>query len=859
MEHRFLDEQARPGFLEGGGAAGALIRAHDWTSNLLGTPDSWPGPLKTLAGVMLGSAQAMFIAWGPERVLLYNDAYSELLGRKHPAAMGRNFYAVWPEVKAELTPLFDRVFAGQAVQMADLSLVLDRHGKPEEAHFAFSYTPVRDSAGEIAGLFCACTETTAEVLAARGRAFRLTLTDRIRGLTDPRAIMAEAVTALGRALRASRVGYAEIDPDGGRVTMTTSYADGVTKLVGRLALASFGHDRIERQRRGETIVVDDLAGMPGGADTLWSSVQTASFVSVPLIRQGRFIALMYVNDRCPRAWSAGEVELIEDTAARTWDAVERAQAEAALRRLNNTLEQRVTERTRERDRLWRNAQDLLTVVDTAGVFQAVSPSVRKALGWLPEEMTYRSVFDFVHPDDRDSSADALARATIDDLPSFDCRFRHKDGGWRWISWVAAPEGDLIYATGRHVTAEREQARALHEMEEVLHQSQKMEAVGQLTGGLAHDFNNLLAGISGSLELAQARLQRGLTADCERYIGTALATTRRAAALTHRLLAFSRRQTLDPSPTDVNRLVSGMEELIRGTVGPQIELHVTRHDGLWQTLVDPNQLENALLNLCINARDAMPEGGRLAISTANVELAAAEARDFDLDDGAYIRLCVTDTGTGMSPEVMRRAFEPFFTTKPVGAGSGLGLSMIYGFVRQSGGQARVISTPGEGTTICMHLPRMPASEGAAEAMPSDEPDAVPATGTAAPPTVTGRILVVDDDVTVRMLVAEVLHEAGYTVLDAGDGPGGLALLRSDAGLDLLVTDLGLPGGLTGRQLANEARALRPGLAVLFITGYADSPVLDTGTMDSRMRVLDKPFPMDVFLGQVADLIQNSAKP
>ena len=241
-------------------------------------------------------------------------------------------------------------------------------------------------------------------------------------------------------------------------------------------------------------------------------------------------------------------------------------------------------------------------------------------------------------------------------------------------------------------------------EEALRQSQKMEAVGQLTGGIAHDFNNLLTGIIGSLDLLQVRLRQGRTTEIDRYVAAAQGASKRAAALTHRLLAFSRRQTLDPKPTDVNRLVIGMEELIRRTVGPQITVEVVTAGGLWSTLIDSSQLENALLNLCINARDAMPEGGRITIETANKWLDERAAKDRDLPPGQYLSLCVTDNGTGMTPDVIARAFDPFFTTKPIGQGTGLGLSMVYGFVRQSGGQVRIYSEVGHGTTMCLYLPR-----------------------------------------------------------------------------------------------------------------------------------------------------------
>jgi len=386
------------------------------------------------------------------------------------------------------------------------------------------------------------------------------------------------------------------------------------------------------------------------------------------------------------------------------------------------------------------------------------------------------------------------------------------------------------------------------VEDALRQSQKMEAVGQLTGGLAHDFNNLLTGILGSLERMQARLSQGRVNDLERYIVVAQGAAKRAAALTHRLLAFSRRQTLDPKPTSVNRLVAGMEELVRRTVGPATTVEVVAAGGLWATLIDPGQLENALLNLCINARDAMPDGGRLTIETGNKWLDQRAARERDLPPGQYVSLSVSDNGTGMTPEVIARAFDPFFTTKPIGMGTGLGLSMVYGFARQSGGQARIYSEPGQGTMVCLYLPRHHGHEGDADAQ-ADAAETQPRTGQQPGRTV----LVVDDEPTVRMLVAEMLEDLGCAAIEAEDGAAGLRVLWSDARIDLLITDVGLPGGLNGRQVADAARAARPGLRVLFITGYAENAAVGNGHLEPGMQVLTKPFAMATLASRIRDLM------
>jgi CheY-like chemotaxis protein len=346
-------------------------------------------------------------------------------------------------------------------------------------------------------------------------------------------------------------------------------------------------------------------------------------------------------------------------------------------------------------------------------------------------------------------------------------------------------------------------------------------------------------------LLEARVAQGRTRELDRYIGAAQGAAKRAAALTHRLLAFSRRQTLDPKPTDVNRLIVDLEDLVRRTVGPAIAVEVVTAGGLWSTLVDPNQLENALLNLCINARHAMPDGGRLTVETRNCWFDERAGRERDLAPGQYVQLCVSDTGIGMSREVIDRAFDPFFTTKPLGEGTGLGLSMVYGFARQSGGQARIYSEPGEGTLVCIYLPRHFRAEDRAESATATVEPARAREGET--------VLVVDDEATVRMLVNEVLDDLGYATLEADDGKSGLKFLESDRRIDLLITDVGLPGGMNGRQLADAGWALRPELKVLFITGYAENAVIGNGHVRPGMHVLTKPFAMDTLAARIKAII------
>ncbi len=388
-------------------------------------------------------------------------------------------------------------------------------------------------------------------------------------------------------------------------------------------------------------------------------------------------------------------------------------------------------------------------------------------------------------------------------------------------------------------------RRIADLNDRLRQSQKMEAVGQLTGGIAHDFNNLLVGILVSLELMQVRVGQGRIGDLGRYIGLATTSANRAASLTHRLLAFSRRQTLDPQSVDVNRLATSMEDLIRRTVGPAIRVETMILGGLWRTLCDANQLESALLNLAINARDAMPEGGYLTIEGANVTLDEADAARHETASGQYVMVSVTDTGCGMAPDVIARVFEPFFTTKPLGQGTGLGLSMVYGFAKQSNGHTRIHSEVGRGTTVRIYLPRYAGIDEAESGSPEPTPDMAGKTK--------GTVLVVDDEPAVRLLVGDVLRDLGYDVIEAVDGLEGLRVLQSKQRIDLLVSDVGLPGGMNGRQLADAARVQRPRLKVLFITGFAENAAWGNGKLEPDMQVLTKPFALDALTTTVEAML------
>jgi len=570
-------------------------------------------------------------------------------------------------------------------------------------------------------------------------AFLLSFGDTLRAQSEPREVMRAAAEMLGRHLGAGRVGYAEIDKSGCFMTVERDWTDGTTtSFAGHHRLADFGPSLIGDLEAGRTVRLDDVLTDPrlaeGGVATMFAELGMRAGILVPLVRAGRFVAELYAHQSGPRQWTHDEETLVQEVAERIWDALERARAEASLRDLNATLEQRVEERT----------------------------------------------------------------------------------------------------------------HALHAAEEQLRQAVKMEAIGQLTGGIAHDFNNLLTGIIGSLDLIKRRLLSNRTDDLQRFMDAAIASAHRAGSLTHRLLAFARRQSLDTRPIDVDALVQSMEELLRRSIGEQVRMQVTLRSSGSLARTDANQLESAILNLVINARDAMPKGGELALETTVVTLDAAQAAGpDDLQPGDYVLLTLRDTGAGMPADVLARAFDPFFTTKPIGQGTGLGLSMIYGFAKQTGGHVRIDSEVGHGTTVSLFLPR---------AQEEAEPQA--AESGEVPRGAGETVLVVEDDPAVRMLVMEVLQELGYRGLEAAEGHAALEIIESEQRLDLLVTDVGLPG-LNGRQLAEIARQRRPGLGVLFVTGYAETAASRAGFLEPGMDMIAKPFAVDALAARIREMLAQGA--
>jgi PAS domain S-box-containing protein len=672
-------------FLAGGGDMAARIAGHDWSASL-GPLDSWPQSLKTTVGLMIHSPVALVLLWGPDGIMLYNDAYGVFAGNRHPGLLGMKVLEAWPEAADLNAEVMAVCMAGGMLQFKDQELTLNRTGTPERGWMDLFYSPVMDESGSCGGVIAVVVETTAQVKIARD--------------------LAEREQRLQTALSAARIGTWDYNP----VTGALMWDARCKALFGLPADASITwdvflsglhpDDRAHTEQAVQSALDPDG---PGGYDVEYRTIGLKDGVMRWIAATGRAV----FENRQPVRF----IGTVMDISAQRKASGLLRDSEAQFHGFAQAMPNHVWAATPDGQLDWFNEQ------------------VYRFTGLPFAELEGERWAAAVHPDDLLATAlrwsDALKSG---ETYQAEFRLRNADGVYRWHVARAVPIRDDAGAVTRwigtntdiHEQAEvtealrdltetleqrvRERTGQLMQAEEALRQAQKMEAVGQLTGGIAHDFNNLLQGITGALDRVQHRIAQGRPADADRFIKAAVESANRAAALTHRLLAFSRRQTLDPRPTDANRLIAGMEDLVRRTMGPNVAIEVVGAGGLWPVRVDPSQLENSLLNLCINARDAMPNGGTLTIETANKWLDERAAKDRELPPGQYVSLCVTDTGSGMSPDVIARAFDPFFTTKPLGQGTGLGLSMIYGFVRQSGGQVRIYSEADKGTTMCLYFPR-----------------------------------------------------------------------------------------------------------------------------------------------------------
>lgn len=601
-------------------------------------------------------------------------------------------------------------------------------------------------------------------------------------------------------------------------------------------------------------------GMPAG------HLPVRSYLAVPVIsRSGDVHGGLFFGHAQPGVFTERHESIVSSIAGQAAIAIDNArlleaalQAQQQLQQFNETLQLKVAERNVALQRTEQQFQRLVAgisdcaiyMLDPEGYVASWNPGAERIKGYVAEEIIGKHFSAFYTQEDRAAGVpqQVLAIAATQGKYEAEAWRVRKDGTRFWASVLidVIRERDGSVVGFAKITRDMTEKRA---MQEQLHQSQKMEAIGQLTGGVAHDFNNLLTVILGNLE-AIGRKAPAEDAWLRRAVDQATRGAQRAATLTQQLLAFARRQPLNPKPTDVNRLVAGMSDLIRRTLSEDISIETVLGGGLWWVDVDPHQLESALLNLAVNARDAMPAGGKLTIETANTHLDEAYAARFaEIAPGQYVVICVTDTGTGMTGEVMARAFDPFFTTKPLGEGTGLGLSQVFGFVKQSGGHIKLYSEVKQGTTVKIYMPRhvgevVPADSEVAIVTPRGQPGET--------------ILVVEDDDDVRIYSTESLRELGFSVLEAHDGPSALKLLEHHPEVNLLFTDVGLPG-INGRQLVDEVHRRRPRLKVLFTTGYARNAIVHQGRLDPGVELLTKPFTRAQLASRVRDVLDATPEP
>ena len=556
-----------------------------------------------------------------------------------------------------------------------------------------------------------------------------------------------------------------------------------------------------------------------------------SVIVVPMRLEGTpFGAItLWFTEKGSGPHTEADLELAVDLARRAAFATASARQQDTLRRLNSELESQIEARTRERDRIWLVSDEMMSVADRDGYLTAVNPAWHRLLGHDEAALLSTPFREFTHPDEQAQASQVTQRLERGEtVVGYEARMRHADGSWRWISWTVVPEGGLYYAIGRDITAQhviseeiaaanRQLQTQIEERERVeatLQQMQRLETIGQLTSGVAHDFNNLLTVILGNT----AFLERQLRATADAKLAMRLANMRtaaeRGAKLTTQLLAFSRKQYLAPAALDLNDTVHGMADLLQTTLGGGIRIEESLAEELWPAFADPTQIELVILNLAINARDAMEAGGTLSITTQNVTLGPGEKPEEPLF-GEYVAVAVRDSGVGMSAEVRKKAFEPFFTTKELGRGSGLGLSQVLGFAKQSGGGVRLESVEGLGTTVTVYLPRARQARRSEVARTEG--------GRAAQTVGPARILLVDDEPPVREVIASELRDLGHEVIEAGSGGAALEALDRDAPFDAAVLDFAMPG-MNGAELARQIRARRPDMCVLFVTGYADTSEL-----------------------------------
>nr|WP_083925551.1 PAS domain-containing protein [Sphingomonas sp. Mn802worker] len=825
-----------------GGECGSLIRNRDWSRTPLGAPEGWSPELRTTVSNLVNSPVAKVLMWGPDHVMFYNDAYREIAGDRHPLALGTPVAEAFPEVWDWNRPVLAAVLTGETRSYLDQPIVFERPAGPQTLVLGLFYTPVYDSDGVPGGVLCTMIDNSARI-------------------------------AIERKLSASE---AELRRISDAVPMLVSYVDRdhVYRFANADYEAWFGIAPEAMIGRHVRDVLSEEAYRSRASD-LELALSGTSLVAETVLHHRdlgpRQTELRYVPHTTEDDETLGVYILGIDVS----DRVER---EREIKASNNRFR---TAMEAVHGVLWTNSADGRMVGEQPGwsLLTGQTQDQYQGFGWASA----------VHPDDAAASVIAWNQAvSTRSMFVHEHRVCRHDGEWRTFAIRALPilddvgeisewvgvhtdithqraaeaslreHADSLSRQVRHRERAEDQLRQLNEtlesrvIDEIaerrqaevkLAQAQKMETVGKLTGGVAHDFNNLLQVVGGNLQLLMQDVAGNERA--EKRVNNAMSGVTRGAKLAAQLLAFGRRQALEPKVVNVTRFVQGMDDMLRRAIGEAIEIETIFSGGLWNTFIDPAQIENALLNLAINARDAMEGRGKLTIELANAHLDDAYARlHEEVTPGQYVMLAVSDTGSGMSPEIIAKVFEPFFSTKAEGKGSGLGLSMVYGFVKQSGGHVNIYSEVGEGTTIRLYLPR---------ATDAEDLEVVNDTGPVTGGTET--VLVVEDDEEVRATVVEMLTDLGYRVLKAPEATSALAVIESGIPIDILFTDVVMPGKLKSPELARKARERLPDLAVLFTSGYTENSIVHGGKLDRGIELLSKPYTRDALARKFRHVLAN----
>jgi PAS domain S-box-containing protein len=805
-----------------------LIREIDWSNTALGRPEDWPDTLRTALAVCLNSTIPSAVYWGSDFITLYNEAWANQQAGEHPWSMGRPARESRKDMWATLAPQFEAVMtSGRGFSVTDQHLPMQREGG-SDSWWSYSIIPLHTHDGSVGGLLTQGFETTAQI---RARQLLDQQSTRLRDMVRQAPGAIALLTGPRHVYEIANDAYFELVGD--------------RDIIGKPTVEALP----EIVSQGFIELLDNV--FRTGEPFVGKSVPVLlhrGYLGEPEMRMVDFVYQPIRN-------AMGEVE---DIFVEATDVTERVRGEAALaesearfRGITNSIDQMIWSALPDGYHDFYN--------DRWYEYTGVPQGSTDGDGWN----------DIFHPDDQ-QRASALWSASLQTGEPYhiEYRLRHNSGQYRWVlgraQAVRNDDGEIVRWFGTCtdiqdlVEAREVLSRSREELEAAvvertaklmhaegqLRQAQKMEAIGQLTGGIAHDFNNMLAVVTGGLNLVQRKLSRGET-DVGRYIEGALEGARRAASLTSRLLAFSRQQQLAPERIDANALVQGMTDLLTRTLGHAIRIETVLATDLWHTQADANQVESAILNLAVNARDAMEEGGSLTIETSNTQVDDAQATEFAIPAGDYVMIAVTDTGVGMTPEVAAKAFDPFFTTKDVGKGTGLGLSQVFGFMRQSGGHVKIRSAPGRGTTVKLYLPR---SLSGATPVERAQAEGLAAHGSGE------TVMVVEDEERVRTHSVETLRELGYTVIEAATPADALRIIGEGQSVSLLFTDVVMPE-MNGRQLVERAKEMRPDLKVLYTTGYTRNSVDQDRLLEPGAAYILKPFTIDQLAHRVRKMLDS----